>query len=236
MHSAKCIAVIGAGGKTTTLSKLAGLHRTERVLLTTATHIFPFSPPVCDRLCIAPTAEEIMQALAYPGVVCAGIPSKNGKLTGLPEQVMQAASAHADWIFYEADGAKCLPLKLHLDTEPVILPGTAHCFIVAGLSAWGKPICEVVHRYQLREDWAQNPRRLVNGAIIADCVRDAAKACGLPCANLTVLLNQVDTVTEKMEEIAAMMRELKSEGLVCKICGLREDADLAEILSLESIL
>lgn len=236
MHSAKCIAVIGAGGKTTTLSKLAGLHRTERVLLTTTTHIFPFSPPVCDRLCIAPTAEEIMQALAYPGVVCAGIPSKNGKLTGLPEQVMQAASAHADWIFYEADGAKCLPLKLHLDTEPVILPGTAHCFIVAGLSAWGKPICEVVHRYQLREDWAQNPRRLVNGAIIADCVRDAAKACGLPCANLTVLLNQVDTVTEKMEEIAAMMRELKSEGLVCKICSLREDADLAEILSLESIL
>lgn len=236
MHSAKRIAVIGAGGKTTTLSKLAGLHRTERVLLTTTTHIFPFSPPVCDRLCIAPTAEEIMQALAYPGVVCAGIPSKNGKLTGLPEQVMQAASAHADWIFYEADGAKCLPLKLHLDTEPVILPGTAHCFIVAGLSAWGKPICEVVHRYQLREDWAQNPRRLVNGAIIADCVRDAAKACGLPCANLTVLLNQVDTVTEKMEEIAAMMRELKSEGLVCKICGLREDADLAEILSLESIL
>ena len=236
MHSAKCIAVIGAGGKTTTLSKLAGLHRTERVLLTTTTHIFPFSPPVCDRLCIAPTAEEIMQALAYPGVVCAGIPSKNGKLTGLPEQVMQTASAHADWIFYEADGAKCLPLKLHLDTEPVILPGTAHCFIVAGLSAWGKPICEVVHRYQLREDWAQNPRRLVNGAVIADCVHDAVQACGLPRANLTVLLNQVDAVAGKMEGIAAMVRELESEGLVCKICSLREDADLAEILSLESIL
>lgn len=43
MHSAKCIAVIGAGGKTTTLSKLADLHRAERVLLTTTTHIFPFS-------------------------------------------------------------------------------------------------------------------------------------------------------------------------------------------------
>lgn len=236
MHSAKCIAVIGAGGKTTTLSKLAGLHRTERVLLTTTTHIFPFSPPVCDRLCIAPTAKEITQALAQPGVVCAGVPSKNEKLTGLSEEILQAASQSADWIFYEADGAKCLPLKLHLDTEPVILPGTAHCFIVAGLSAWGKPICEVVHRYQLREDWAQNPRRLVNGAVIADCVHDAVQACGLPRANLTVLLNQVDTVTEKMEEIAAMMRELKSEGLVCKICSLREDADLAEILSLESIL
>lgn len=235
MHSAKRIAVIGAGGKTTTLSKLAGLHRTERVLLTTTTHIFPFSPPVCDRLCIAPSAEEITQALAQPGVICAGVPSKNGKLTGLSEEILQAASQSADWIFYEADGAKCLPLKLHSDTEPVILPGTAHCFIVAGLSAWGKPICEVVHRYQLREDWAQNPRRLVNGAIIADCVRDAAKACGLPCANLTVLLNQVDTVTEKMEEIAAMMRELKAEGLTCKTCSLREDADLAAILSLEGI-
>ena len=137
MHFAKRIAVIGAGGKTTTFSKLAGLHRAERVLLTTTTHIFPFSPPVCDRLCIAPTAEEIAQALAQPGVVCAGVPSKNGKLTGLSEEILQAAGQSADWIFYEADGAKCLPLKLHSGAEPVILPGTAHCFIVAGLSAWG---------------------------------------------------------------------------------------------------
>lgn len=235
MHSAKRIAVIGAGGKTTTLSKLAGLHRAERVLLTTTTHIFPFSPPVCDRLCIAPTAEEITQALAQPGVVCAGVPSKNEKLTGLSEEILQAASQSADWIFYEADGAKCLPLKLHSDTEPVILPGTAHCFVVAGLSAWGKPICEAIHRYQLREDWSQNPGRLVDGTVIADCVRDAVQACELPRANLTVLLNQVDTVTEKMEEIAAMMRELKAEGLTCKTCSLREDADSAAILSLEGI-
>lgn len=236
MDSAKRIAVIGAGGKTTTLSKLADLHRTARVLLTTTTHIFPFSPPVCDRLCIAPTAEEITQALAQPGVVCAGVPSKNGKLTGLSEQVIQVASAHADWIFYEADGARCLPLKLHSDTEPVILPGTAHCFIVAGLSAWGKPICEVVHRYQLREDWAHNPGRLVDGTVITDCVRDAVKACRLPRAHLTVLLNQADTVTEKVEEIAAMVRELEAEGLTCKTCSLQEDGDLAKILSLEGIL
>lgn len=236
MHSAKRIAVIGAGGKTTTLSKLADLHRAEWVLLTTTTHIYPFSPPVCDRLCIAPSAEEITQALAQPGVVCAGVPSKNGKLTGLSEEILQAASQSVDWIFYEADGAKCLPLKLHSDTEPVILPGTAHCFVIVGLSAWGKPICEVIHRYQLREDWAQNPGRLVDGAVIADCVRDAVKACGLPRANLTVLLNQADTVTEKVEEVAAMARELESEGLVCKICSLRDDADLAGVLSLASIL
>lgn len=236
MHSAKRIAVIGAGGKTTTLSKLADLHRAEWVLLTTTTHIFPFSPPVCDRLCIAPTTEEITQALAQPGVVCAGIPSKNGKLTGLSEESLQAASQRADWIFYEADGAKCLPLKLHSDTEPVILPGTAHCFIVAGLSAWSKPICEVVHRYQLREDWAQNPGRLVDGTVITDCVRDAVKACRLPRAHLTVLLNQADTVTGKVEEITAMVWELEAEGLTCKTCSLREDSDLAEILSLEGIL
>lgn len=236
MDSAKRIAVIGAGGKTTTLSKLAGLHRTARVLLTTTTHIFPFSPPVCDRLCIAPTAEEITQALAQPGVVCAGVPSKNGKLTGLPEEILQAASQSADWIFYEADGAKCLPLKLHANTEPVILPGTAHCFIVAGLSAWGKPICEVVHRYQLREDWAQNPGRLVDGTVITDCVRDAVNACRLPRAHLTVLLNQADTVTEKVEEITAMVWELEAEGLTCKTCSLREDSDLARVLSLEGIL
>lgn len=231
MDCAVRIAVIGAGGKTTTLARLAGLHRAERVLLTTTTHIFPFSPPVCDRICIAPDADQIMQALAQPGVVCAGLPAKNGKLTGLSQDILQAASQSADWIFYEADGAKRLPLKLHADTEPVILPGTAHCFVVVGLSAWGRPIGEVVHRYQLREDWAQAPGRLVDGAVIADCVRDAVKACGLPRANLTVLLNQVDAVAGKMDGVMALIRELEREGLRSTACSLRGDCDLAGVLS-----
>lgn len=231
MHTAKCIAVIGAGGKTTTLSKLADLHRADRVLLTTTTHIFPFSPPVCDRLCVSPDVPEITQALAQPGVVCAGIPAKNGKLSGLSEEVVCAARQKADWIFYEADGAKRLPLKLHSETEPVILPDTAHCFIVVGLSAWAKPIGEVVHRYQLRKAWAECPEQLVDGAVIAYCVRDAVKACRLPRERLTVLLNQADAVEEKMEVVAELVRELEAEGLRCIPCSLQNDCNLAEILS-----
>lgn len=226
MNHAKLVAVIGAGGKTTTLARLAGLHRTDRVLLTTTTHIFPFAPPVCDRLCIAPSAQELAQALTQPGVVCAGVPAKHGKLTGLSEEIFQVAAQCADWIFYEADGAKRLPLKLHSATEPVIVPGTEHCFVVAGLSAWGKPIGEVVHRYQLWEDWAMQPERPVDGAVIADCVRDAVRACGLPRERLTVLLNQAD-VLEDRQGVQSVVAALSNEGLRCVVCSLRDGDDFA---------
>lgn len=229
MNHAKLVAVIGAGGKTTTLARLAGLHRAARVLLTTTTHIFPFAPPVCDRLCIAPSEQELAQALAQPGVVCAGVPAKNGKLTGLSDAVLQVAERCADWIFYEADGAKRLPLKLHADTEPVILPDTMRCFVVAGLSAWGKPIGEAVHRYHLREDWAAQPGRLVDGAVIADCVRDAVRACGLPRERLTVLLNQAD-VLENRQVVQPVVAALSAEGLRCVVCSLRDEDDLVGIL------
>lgn len=229
MNHAKLVAVIGAGGKTTTLARLAGLHRTEHVLLTTTTHIFPFAPPVCDRLCLAPSEQELAQALAQPGVVCAGVPAKNGKLTGLSDAVLQVAAQCADWIFYEADGAKRLPLKLHADTEPVILPDTMRCFVVAGLSAWGKPIGEVVHRYHLREDWAAQPGRLVDGAVIADCVRDAVRACGLPRERLTILLNQAD-VLKNRQVVQPVVAALSAEGLRCVVCSLRDEDDFAGML------
>ena len=227
MQHAKLAAVIGAGGKTTALARLAGLHRAERVLLTTTTHIFPFSPPVCDRLCISPTAAVLAQALRSPGVVCAGVGSAGGKLTGLSGPEMQAALAQADWIFYEADGAKRLPLKLHAGHEPVMLPGTAHCFVVAGLSALGAPICRAVHRYDLRAEWARDPWRPVDGSVIAACVDDAVRACGLPQTRLTVLLNQADVPADG-RAVQSLAESLKRAGLRCVVCSLQGDRDLAE--------
>ena len=63
MYPAKRIAVIGAGGKTTALARLAARCRDAHVLLTTTTHILPFAPPVCDRLCVTPDAGALRAAL-----------------------------------------------------------------------------------------------------------------------------------------------------------------------------
>ncbi|MEG0179195.1 MAG: hypothetical protein RR654_06535, partial [Oscillospiraceae bacterium] len=40
-------------------------------------------------------------------------------------------------------------IKFPSDTEPVLLPGTTHLFVVAGLCAIGKPLSEVCHRWPL---------------------------------------------------------------------------------------
>ena len=123
MYPAKRIAVIGAGGKTTALARLAARCRDAHVLLTTTTHILPFAPPVCDRLCVTPDAGALRAALQAPGVTCAGMAAGDGKLTALPAPLWELACQQADFIFYEADGAKRLPLKLHAAHEPVIQPG-----------------------------------------------------------------------------------------------------------------
>lgn len=229
MFKAKRIAVIGAGGKTTALARLSARHRGARVLLTTTTHILPFAPPACDRVCVSPDADALRTALQIPGVTCAGMAAKDGKLTALPAPLWDLACQQADFIFYEADGAKCLPLKLHAAHEPVILPGTDQCLVVAGLSALGKPIGQTVHRYALRPEWATEPDRPVDAAIILACVQDALAASRMPQARLAVLLNQQDTLPAP-QAAQPILDALRTQGIACAVCSLQTDRDLPAFL------
>ncbi len=217
---AKKIAIIGAGGKTTLLGLLSQNRRAHRVLLTTTTHIRPVYPPQSDRFCASPSEEELRTALSADGITCAGTLGEDRKLSSLSDPLLTLAAEQADYIFYEADGARRLPLKLHAATEPVILPDTLHCVIVAGLSALGKPLSEYVHRYALRPDWAACPDRPIDFEIIAACVWDAARASGLSCDRLSVLLNQADTCSQSCAELTA---SLSAQGLRCTVTSLQKD-------------
>ena len=70
-----CIAVLGAGGKTTAVRSLAHRLCGFSVLWTTTTHIYPAAPEDCRLRLAAPTAARLAAALAAPGVVCAGVPA-----------------------------------------------------------------------------------------------------------------------------------------------------------------
>nr|WP_297279744.1 selenium cofactor biosynthesis protein YqeC [uncultured Butyricicoccus sp.] len=225
MRSAKKIAILGAGGKTTALTALAQQHRAARVLLTTTTHILPVHPPVCDRLCIDPDAQTLLEALSQPGITCAGMKAQAGKLSALPPDLLAQACACCDWLFYEADGAKHLPLKLHAPHEPVILPDTTHGIIVAGLSALGKPLAQAVHRYTLRPDWAQTPMRLVDADIVLNCVLDAVQCSGLPTTQLTVLLNQADTPAQ-VQAAQPILAALHAQGIAAYPAQLAKNCDV----------
>ena len=215
MHS---VAAIGAGGKTTALGRLAVAHRRRRVLLTTTTRIRPYPDTVCDRLLIDPSPQELAEALAQPGVTCAGSTSREGKLRALSPELLELGCETAQLVLYEADGAKMLPLKLPRSFEPVILPDTDLCLVVAGLSAVDRPVAECVHCYQLCPDWAEHPQHTVDTPDVLFCIQDAMDAAGLPPEKYHVLLTQVDT--PRRQEVAAQVKEvLSARGISCTICS-----------------
>ena len=134
-------AVIGSGGKTTLLRTL-GTELAEaggRVLLCATTKIYPFPGLPCahDR------AE--LDALAPSPLLCAGAPLEHGKLTAL-EVPMADLAARFDYVLVEADGSARLPLKAHASHEPVIPPEANRTICVVGISGFGRPIREAVHR------------------------------------------------------------------------------------------
>ena len=221
-----CIAVLGAGGKTTAVRSLAHRLCGFSVLWTTTTHIYPAAPEDCRLRLASPTAAQLSAALAAPGVVCAGVPAGE-KWTALPSEVWTAGCRAADYVLCEADGAHRLPLKLHRPDEPVLPAETTHALIVMGLSALGRPVEEVVHRYTLHPAWAKAPRTPVGVEELCFCAREAAARCPLPQKNIRLLFNQADD-----EKLLAAGRQaaaaLTRQGFDCQVGALqKEDAFLA---------
>ena len=128
-------AIIGSGGKTGLLLRLAQELSAHRVIVTTTTHIYPPES--------IPVVTEVKGDFS---VICVGTPCENGKLTA-PKQPISELLQLADYILVEADGSKHLPLKAHLPYEPVI-PQGANVICVVGASGLDKPIEESVHRYE----------------------------------------------------------------------------------------
>ena len=174
-------AVIGSGGKTSLLRRLAEEVPGTAILCTT-THIFPFSEyPVLEH----PSPEELRRALTDSRVVCTGTPGPEGKLTA-PQLPMETLAALADYVLVEADGSHQRPLKAHAPHEPVIPSGSRRVICVVGASGFGRPIREAVHR----------PERFcaLTGASEDDPAAPELAACALLREALcdTVLLNQLD--------------------------------------------
>lgn len=221
----KFISIVGAGGKTTALRSLARSLAAHRVLVTTTTHMLPVLPPDCRAVLTDPTPDALLMQLSLPGAVCTGKQAEGSKLCALSSDLLTQAAVAADITLCEADGAHCLPLKLHRSDEPVLPPQTDLCLIVAGLSALGKPIQDVVHRYALCPDWANEPDRTVGIPELLYCVRETATACGLPKEKQRVLLNQADTPALAAQAEPAALA-LRADGLDCHIGRLQTDPTL----------
>ena len=142
------VAVVGSGGKTTLVKRLADRYRTEgkTVLVTTTTHMF-----IEEDTLLTDDAEVIIRHLEERGMVMAGVP-EGIKIKALSPQTFEAVAAVADVVLVEADGSKRMPLKFPNATEPVIPPGVGEIIVVWGPQGLGKSAREVCHRLALVMD------------------------------------------------------------------------------------
>lgn len=150
----RVISIVGGGGKTTLLYKLAKVFQEEgkRVLVTTTTHI-----QMPEHLS---TNALMVQSCFEAGeiAVLGEIETNQKKLEGIKKikapkmEELQKSIALADITFIEADGAKHMSCKIPADYEPVIYPDTDLVIGMLGMSVCGKTLKEACFRYELAKE------------------------------------------------------------------------------------
>jgi len=146
------ISLVGAGGKTSLMFRLARelSAEGETVLTTTTTRISMPGQGQSRCVILADTAEKILERAAQKLnehrhiTAAARLSADSGKLAGFtPETVDRLrASQVFDWIIVEADGAAGRPLKAPAEHEPVIPSCSGWLVGVVGLRALGQPLTD----------------------------------------------------------------------------------------------
>jgi probable selenium-dependent hydroxylase accessory protein YqeC len=152
------VAAVGAGGKKSTLYRLAEAHRligSARIGLTCTVSMGP--PPrslVDERLVEDPAtlAAQVPAAAARHRVLAYAQPSeKPGRLGGLPGALI--ARLHHEAAFtvtlVKADGARMRWIKAPREDEPVLPPGVTTLLPVVSVKALGEPLDPAIgHRIE----------------------------------------------------------------------------------------
>lgn len=194
-------AIIGAGGKSTLLRKLAEeLSESGRGRVVVATSTKMYVPDWCP-VVLDGGLGEVEAALASCPLVCVGaIHAPTGKLDA-PRLAFDELAQLADYVIVEADGAKGLPLKAHAPHEPVIPSCASRTVCVAGVDGIGGRISQVCHR---PERFAQ-----LAGLTPDDAVTPEALAAVLGAEGLhdTLLINKVTSPHDRRaaEALAALV-------------------------------
>ena len=177
-------AIIGSGGKTSLLYRLADeLKDGGSVLVTTSTHILP-----PEHLPVYTRTGRVR------GVCCVGAPC--GIKLKTPEQSFEELAGLADFVLVEADGSAHLPIKAHTSYEPPIPPNANNRILVVGVSGLNRPVGEAAHRAERFR--ALSGSELASPEAVAAVIR-AEALCD------RVVLNQAETNPDAARQLAALL-------------------------------
>ena len=257
---------IGGGGKTSLMNTLGIEFAKQRIptLLTTTTHIMKpeFLP---SKACIE--EENLEQITSFftnleediLPLAALGIPEKTiyNKVKWKSPSInfMKKLSLFSRKysnislrILCEGDGSKRLPIKLPKDGEPVFFPKTDTVIGVIGLSCLGKPIKEMLFRYELlpeliftqkkkqltdvsdqssqtQKNFTKLPQTTLN--ITTDflywlCLSENGLRKNISSEKFCIVFNQADVLDEKaLAEMITLRNKIRDEGISCHILSLK---------------
>ncbi len=146
------VSLVGAGGKTTLMFRLARelAEAGDRVLTTTTTKILEPTEEQSANVVVSADVRDVIKKAekclaTHPHVTAArGNLVPEGKLTGFdPSEIEQIREAGLfRWILVEADGAAGRPLKAPAEHEPVVPACSSLVVGVVGLDGVGQPLDE----------------------------------------------------------------------------------------------
>jgi probable selenium-dependent hydroxylase accessory protein YqeC len=198
------VAVVGAGGKTTLVYRLAAEARSAgmRVLVTTTTHMGTLPEETTGPVFLEADGDSgaaLDEALRREGrATLLGRRLREDKLEGLsPERVdALASSSRADLVLVEADGARGRSLKVPAPHEPVVPARTTLLLVVAALDVLGAPLDEArVHRLErVLEVTGRRAGDVADEDVVAACLRHPAGYPSRvpPGARLAAFLNKAE--------------------------------------------
>jgi molybdenum cofactor cytidylyltransferase len=195
-----CLAVIGAGGKTTFIFQLAREFSVP-VIVTTTTHLGIWQIPLADHHLIATSIDDLTHT-RYEGVtLITGPIGKNGRVGALDQDLLKwlyaDSKTHNLPLLIEADGARMKPLKAPSDNEPPIPDFAYNVVVSVGMVAVGQRLSEeTVYHPEifsklsgLKIDQAITPESIVRFL----CHPQGGQKNIPREARRTILINQCDT-------------------------------------------
>ncbi len=196
-------AIIGGGGKTTLMTRLAAeLLGSGSVILCATAKMYP---PSGVKTLLSPSEEEIARTMQVQSLLCVGEKTPEGKLT-LPLSDIPMLARQADFILCEADGSKGLPLKAHAVNEPVVPKEANKTILVIGIDGIGQAVVTAAHRPELYA-------KLIDvGLYHSVTPLDAANVARLEALHDIVYINKVETPLQ-WEQARELSRHLNSPAV-----------------------
>ena len=194
-------AFVGGGGKTSTIYELAQELSTQgfRVIVTTTTKMYIPKPDQVQALLLNPTVDKIKEAFQHFDCIGIGGGVQESKIVGITQEELEKMKEVADYVLVEADGAKCLPIKIPGSHEPVIPIGVDYVVAVVGMSGMGQKLEDCCFRKEeamtlldVDEVHTINKDDLVKIIISSNGLRKDVEN-----RRFAVLLNQMDVIKDK---------------------------------------